>query len=198
MTHGTRTEYRRLLDTDLVALAKQGDATAQSVLYERYEASVRNFVRQYFKGDDTYVDDVCLLTFEKFFKNIGSFDLQKEVKPWLLTISRNTALDQLDSDRKEDDKKEKVKAGGTADPQEMTSDFDLEREFIMQQDYERLMALMEGLDPKYGEAIRLRILDDMDYDAIAKELDLPLNTVKTRIRRARMMLVEMMRSEEQE
>lgn len=193
---GTKTEYRRLLDTDLVELAKQGDGTAQSVLFERYEASVRNFVRQYLKDDPTYVEDVCLLTFEKFFKNIGSFDIRKELKPWLLTISRNTALDQLDSARKEDDKREKAKDASLPETADVTSDFDLEREFIMQQDYERLMALMDGLDAKYGEVIRKRILEDKEYDEIARELDLPLNTVKTRIHRARAMLIEMMQNED--
>ena len=193
---GTKSEYRRLLDTELVALARQGDAAAQSVLYERYEASVRNFVRPYLKGNPGYVEDVCLLTFEKFFKNIASFDLRKELKPWLLTISRNTALDHLDSVRKEEDKREKAKDAATAEAADVTSGFDLEREFILQQDYARLMALMEGLDPKYGVVIRKRILEDKEYEEIARELELPLNTVKTRIRRARAMLIEMMKNEE--
>lgn len=192
---GTKSEYRRLLDSDLVVLARQGDDTAQSVLFERYEASVRNFVRPYLK-DPAYVEDVCLLTFEKFFKNIASFDMRKELKPWLLTISRNTALDQLDSVRKEEDKREKSKDTASPEAVEVTSGFDLEREFILQQDYERLMALMDGLDPKYGQVIRKRILEDKEYDEIAQELELPLNTVRTRIRRARAMLIEMMKNED--
>ena len=192
---GTKSEYRRLLDSDLVVLARQGDAAAQSVLFERYEASVRNFVRPYLK-DSAYVEDVCLLTFEKFFKNIASFDMRKELKPWLLTISRNTALDQLDSVRKEEDKREKSKDTASPEAVEVTSGFDLEREFILQQDSERLMALMDGLDPKYGQVIRKRILEDKEYDEIARELELPLNTVRTRIRRGRAMLIEMMKNED--
>lgn len=193
---GTKSEYRRLLDSELVALAREGDAAAQSVLFERYEASVRNFIRPYLKDNPGYAEDVCLLTFEKFFKNISSFDLRKELKPWLLTISRNTALDHLDSVRKEEDKREKAKDAAASEATDIVSGFDLEREFILQQDYARLMALMDGLDPKYGVVIRKRILEDKEYEEIARELELPLNTVKTRIRRARTMLIEMMKNEE--
>ncbi|MBR5385889.1 MAG: RNA polymerase sigma factor [Bacteroidales bacterium] len=197
---GLISEYRKYLDSDLVSLAKKGDETARSVLFERYEASVRSFVSKYLQNDNTYVEDVCMLTFEKFFRNISSFDISKELKPWLLTISKNTALDQLDSSRKEDDKREKVKEGTTLETSVLgmkASDMDLEREIIMQQDYERLMALMDGLDEKYRTVIKKRIVEDLDYDCIAKELELPLNTVKTRIHRARQMLMEQMRREEE-
>ena len=55
----------------------------------------------------------------------------------------------------------------------------------------RTEQLIEELSPLYREIARMRLLDGMQYKEIADVTGLELNTVRTRIRRARMMLEQM-------
>jgi len=55
---------------------------------------------------------------------------------------------------------------------------------------EILKGAVETLPDKYREAFLLRDIEEMAYDEVAKILDVPLGTVKSRVNRARLMLRE--------
>jgi RNA polymerase sigma-70 factor (ECF subfamily) len=57
---------------------------------------------------------------------------------------------------------------------------------------------VERLPALYREVARRRIIDGMKYNEIAECMDLELNTVKTRIRRAKKIIDELRRQDEQE
>ena len=68
-----------------------------------------------------------------------------------------------------------------------------EDKLISAQEYRSLIEMIESLDEKYREPARLRFIKEYEYNEIAQELNLELNTVKTRLKRAKEILKKMNR-----
>lgn len=186
-------KYNNMTDSGLVALARQKDQQAYKKIYERYEKPVRNCLARFFSvlGDD--IDDIVTESFQKFFTKLDSFDSSRELLPWLSTIATRTALDHLSAMKREDEKKENIKKthGDIAEEPTDTSP-SLEDELIYRQEHERLMQFIGELPLRYRDIISKYMVEELEYEEIARQTELPLNTVRTRIRRGKAKLAEMM------
>ena len=67
-----------------------------------------------------------------------------------------------------------------------------EEEIINGESHDRRMAFIEELSPLYKEVMIKYMIEELEYEEIARELGLELNTVRTRIRRGKQHLAEMM------
>ena len=183
-----------MTEKELVQRAIAGDQMAFRALYQLHEKALRNRVGSYFKWQAD-VDDVVSESFQKAFANLDSFDTSRGFRPWLTTIATRTALDHLARIRREDAKKEGIllKASGeNPEGQDPLTDVNPEEEIINGENHERLMAFIEELSPLYKEVMVKYMIEELEYEEIAKELGLELNTVRTRIRRGKQHLAEMM------
>ncbi|MBQ6762186.1 MAG: RNA polymerase sigma factor [Bacteroidales bacterium] len=186
--------YLELSEKELVQRAVAGDQMAYRAIYQLHEKAIRGRVSGYFKWKAD-VDDVVSESFQKAFANLASFDLSRELRPWLSTIATRTALDHLDRIKREDEKKEGIllKASGeNPEGQGPLTEVDPEEEIINGENHERLMGFIEELSPLYKEVMVKYMIEELEYEEIAKALDLELNTVRTRIRRGKQHLAEMM------
>ena len=186
--------YLDMSEKELVQHAVAGDQMAYRAIYQLHEKAIRSRVSGYFtwKAD---VDDVVSESFQKAFVNLSNFDTERELRPWLSTIATRTALDHLASIKREDQKKEgiKLKAGeDTPSGGDPLTEVTPEEEIINGENHERLMAFIEELSPLYKEVMIKYMIEELEYEEIAKELGLELNTVRTRIRRGKQHLAEMM------
>ncbi len=177
-------------EKEIIQRAIAGDQMAYRMLYQVHEPAVRGRVSGYFtwKAD---VDDVVSESFQKAFSALSAFDISREFRPWLLTIATRTALDHLSSIQREDHKKE---GSVTAELTDTTP----EEEIINDEVHQRLMQYIEELPSLYKDVMIKYMIEELDYEEIAKELDLELNTVRTRIRRGKQHLAKMMLSGEVE
>ncbi len=187
-------DYLHLTEKELVERAIRGDQMAYRALYQIHERAVRSRVSGYFqwKAD---VDDVVSESFQKAFVALKNFDTERELRPWLLTIASRTALDHLSSIHREDEKKESIKqkasSEGNESGMEMTETTP-EEEIINDEVHQRLMQYIQELPSLYKDVMIKYMIDELEYGEIARELDLELNTVRTRIRRGKQHLSEMM------
>ena len=185
-------DYLSLDETQLVARAVKGDEMAYRAIYELHEKAIRSRVSGYFKWKAD-VDDVVSESFQKAFVALGSFDASRSLRPWLNTIATRTALDQLDTIRREDEKKEGMKKrDGGKDASDPITDIDPEEEIIQDENHRRLLSFIEELSPLYKEVMVKYMIEELEYEEIARTLELELNTVRTRIRRGKQQLAEMM------
>lgn len=187
-------DYKRLSDKELVLKAKEGDQLAFRIIYERHSASVRSRIASYFNWSAD-IDDVVSVTFQKFFSKLDSFDTERDLMPWLITIATRTALDHLQSIKREEEKKEGIKhksSESSEDGLEILTEVNPEDEIINGEEHERLMGFIEELPSKYKEVMKKYMIEELEYERIAQELELELNTVRTRIRRGKEKLAEMM------
>ncbi len=186
-------DYLHYSDKELIARAIQGDQMAFRALYQIHERAVRGRVSGYFqwKAD---VDDVVSESFQKAFLALRSFDASREFRPWLLTIATRTALDHLSSNQREDEKKEGIlhKASAEGGNNVPLTDFTPEEEIINDEVHQRLMQYIDELPSLYKDVMIKYMIEELEYEEIARELDLELNTVRTRIRRGKQHLAKMM------
>ena len=186
--------YLDMPEKELVRRAVAGDQMAYRAIYQLHEKAIRGRVSGYFKWKAD-VDDVVSESFQKAFVNLPSFDTERELRPWLSTIATRTALDHLASIKREDQKKEGIKftaSGESSEGQGPITDVDPEEEIINGENHERLMAFIEELSPLYKEVMIKYMIEELEYEEIAKALELELNTVRTRIRRGKQQLAERM------
>ncbi len=186
--------YLDMPEKELVQRAVAGDQMAYRAIYQLHEKAIRGRVSGYFKWKAD-VDDVVSESFQKAFVNLPHFDTERELRPWLSTIATHTALDHLASIKREDQKKEGMKQTAGEDMpggQDPLTEVSPEEEIINDENHERLMAFIEELSPLYKEVMIKYMIEELEYEEIAKELKLELNTVRTRIRRGKQQLAEMM------
>ena len=187
-------DYATMEDRQLIAMARRGDQLAYRVIYEKYVKTVRSRVKGFFRWQAD-VDDVVSESFQKFFGKRDSYDEGRDVLPWLLTIATRTALDRLEANQREDTKKENYKVVGpqfSAEGGEGLTEVNPEDEVISDEVHARLMGFLEELPPRYKEVMEKYMIEEQEYEKIARELGLELNTVRTRIRRGKALLSEMM------
>lgn len=178
----------------MIRLAMIGDGAAFTELWDTHIGALKQYLRGWMKHlDDFYVDDICSRSFEKAFRQISTYNPAiSQFSTWLRTIARNTALDMMEQETKLrgkyvslDDEERKV-ADTLGDGVETPLDT-----IIKEEDKERTLLYIGALPEIYRGIARMRLIDGMQYKDIAEELDLELNTVRTRIRRAKAMIDKM-------
>ena len=178
-----------------VRRAIAGDGTAFTALWDTYIAQLRAYIRGWLKQlDDLHVDDICSRSFEKAFRQIGSYDPAKsQFFTWLKSIAHNTALDLLEQEGRVHPHNQtvylddEVFSGSVSDslPDEEDSPLD---SIIRTENAEATERYIEALPDLYRVIARKRLVDGMQYKEISEELGIELNTVRTRIRRARQII----------
>ena len=187
---------------ELVRAAIEGNGTAFTALWDLHIESLRSYVKNWLKNlDDLYVDDICSRSFEKAFRQIGSYDPSKsQFITWLRTIARNTALDLLEQENRVHNQMVSIddfyKQAMMVDslPDQMASPLE---SIIEGEDREETQGYVDKLPALYREVARKRLIEGLQYKEIAQEMDMELNTVRTRIRRAKA-IIERMRKQEEE
>ena len=181
-------------EKEIIERAIQGDQMAFRAIYQIHERAVRGRVSGYFKWKAD-IDDVVLESFQKAFAALGSFDTSRDLRPWLLTIATRTALDHLGSIQREDEKKEGFLHRATSEGAEggaQLTDYTPEEEIINDEVHQRLMGFIDELPSLYKDVMIKYMIEELEYEEIARELDLELNMVRTRIRRGKQHLAQMM------
>lgn len=182
-----------LTDKELVDLALEQNQAAFIVLYTRYNAGVKNHISKYITlAEDK--EDVALESFQKAFSQIASYNPEYRFSTWLYRIARNTAFDHIS---RKDREKSNLPTTSISETISEVNDIPAamhnpEEDIINQQEYKKWLANIEKLKEDYRVVAKMNLIDHFGYKEIAEGLDLPINTVKTRIRRAKALLLKMM------
>lgn len=189
----TGSKLTDLTDLELVHLALEQNQAAFIVLYTRYNIGVKNHIARYIAQKED-VEDICLESFQKAFSQIDSFKPEYKFSTWLYRIARNTAFDYLSKQQRE-----MAKMPTTSINEELAELKELpatmhnpEEDIIQQQEYDKWLTNIEKLKDDYRIVAKMNLIDNFGYKEIADALDMPLNTVKTKIRRAKAILLKMM------
>ena len=183
---------------ELVQAAIQGNGTAFTALWDMYIDQLRTYIRSMMrKQDDLYIDDICSRSFEKAFRQISAFDPSKsQFITWLRVIAHNTALDLKEREDRLYPKNQVVYLDDTTKPTSVLDTIqdsvDTPLDSIIKEESDSLNAgYVDKLPELYRTIARMRLIDGMQYKEIAQELDMPLNTVRTRISRANKLIMQM-------
>ena len=189
----TGSKLTDLSDLDLVKLALEQNQAAFIVLYTRYNAGVKNHISRYVSQKED-VEDICLESFQKAFSQIDSYNPEYKMSTWLYRIARNTAFDHLNKhDREKNNMPTTSINEDFAELKELPATMhNPEEDIINQQEYDKWLNNIEKLKDDYRMVAKMNLIDNFGYKEIADALEMPINTVKTKIRRAKAQLLKMM------
>jgi RNA polymerase sigma-70 factor (ECF subfamily) len=180
-------------DFNLVCRAKEGEQKAYAELMHRYKESIYFMSLKMVNNKDDAMD-MTVETFGKAFENIEKYKPDFAFSTWLFRIATNNCIDfirkkrlnvvSMDSmvDDEGDDRPLQIRSD-TLDPEEIS---------IKKQQNEKLKDIVDKLPQRYRTLIILRYFDELSYEEIANQLDLPLGTVKAQLFRARDLLSNVM------
>ena len=189
----TGSKLTDLSDVDLVRLALEQNQAAFIVLYTRYSAGVKNHISRYVSQKED-VEDICLESFQKAFSQLETYNPEYKFSTWIYRIARNTAFDYLSKQHREMAKMPVMSIHEEiAELKELPAVMhNPEEDIIQQQEYDKWLTNIEKLKDDYRIVAKMNLIDNFGYKEIADALEIPLNTVKTKIRRAKAMLLKMM------
>lgn len=161
----------------MIARISMGDRAAFSALYDATSAKLFGVCLRVLK-DRTDAEEVLQDVFVRIWHKAGTYRANGySPMTWLITVARNLAIDRLRRRkapaRDVDDMHDLADAGPTPEAEAIRSD-----------DAARLDACLDELEPDRADAVRGAYLDGDSYQDLAERFGVPLNTMRTWLRRS--------------
>ncbi len=170
-----------LVDARLIAAIASGDEEALIRLYRRRRQDVYRYAYTMSRST-TLAEDAMHDAFINIIERANRFDPERgSVRAWLIGCVRYRLLDRL-----------RETAGVVDEAVEITDELDLADLVDRYQSTVALHAAISELPPKYREVLVLCELEELSYAEVAGLLDCPIGTVRSRLARARKLLVAML------
>lgn len=182
-------------DQILIRKYLQGDEKSLEVLILTYLKPIYSFTYRYV-GSARDAEDITQEVFVKVWRHLKRFDQSKSFKTWVFAIAKNTAIDFLRKKKAIPFSDFDTESGGNIIADTVADAAKLPQEIFKQKEItQTLESAMTELSPKYRIVLFLRYNDHFTFREIAESLDEPLHTVKSRHRRALVMLKKLLKPE---
>ncbi len=168
-----------ITEEQLVFALKSKSTVAFEILYDRYSALIYGVINKIVNNTE-FAEDATQDVFVKIYKNIDKFDPAKaKLATWLINVSRNTALDVVKS-------KNYVAQVKNHNVEEVVNMVDRQTQSSTQiaVDTIDIKKNIEILEPELKQLVELFYFKAYTQQDIADELNIPLGTIKTRLRKA--------------
>ena len=178
-------------DFDAIRRVLEGDNSAYEFLQKKYKNLIYSLVKKMIKNDSD-VEDLVQETFIKAYKALDKFKFNYSFSAWIYRIASNNTIDFLRKRRFDTFSIDKP-IGNAEDENYFEiedNSYSPDADLISEQKADIIKAAIDTLPDNYREIIILRHEEELDYKAIAEQLDLPLGTVKAHLFRARKLLYE--------
>ena len=164
-------------EEELIALLRNEDQNAFSYLYDNYAAALNGIIMRMVE-DNQLAEDILQEAFIKIWNNFKQYDNSKgRLFTWMINITRNLTIDTLRSKGYKKQKKisQDENSVTTYQDKNFTSD---------RFDTIGLRKQLQYLKPDQKVIIDLAYFNGYTQEEISKEMEIPLGTVKTRMRSA--------------
>jgi len=170
-----------LTDTELVRLVSLGDIAALEALYSRYARVVYSFAIRIVR-DSQLTEEIVQEVFVRTWRQADRFQHTRgNFASWLLSITHNLAIDEIRKRQRRPQRSELVDVSdalyGLVDEatnvEEAVEASDLRR---------RVSVAMASLPEPQRVAIELAFFEGLSQREISAQLEVPLGTIKTRMR----------------
>ncbi|MFM7730030.1 MAG: RNA polymerase sigma factor [Flavobacteriales bacterium] len=172
------------------------DQKAYAELMQRYREPVYFMLLKMVNNKDD-ADDLTIEAFGKAFKRLHQYEPKFAFSTWLFKIASNNCIDFIRKRRMRTISIDKGYTNDEGDTIEISiKDAIMDPGELMQREerIRKMREIVDKLKPRYRKLVEMRYFDEMAYEEIAEELDLPLGTVKAQLFRARDFLFQMMQN----
>ena len=171
-------------EAELVALLQAHNNQAFTYLYDHYCNALYGIISQIINDRDT-AKDVLQEVFINIWKKIGTYDTSKgRLFTWMLNVARNAAIDKIRSKSFQNDLKNQSLPDDVNNLAKLS--------FVPGTNDSGLKKILGRLKEEYRSLLELSYFQGYTHEEIAKGLNIPLGTVKTRIRSALLQLRTML------
>jgi RNA polymerase sigma factor (sigma-70 family) len=175
---------KKYSEPELVQLLRQRSRDVFSYLYDNYSGALYSIILN-IVNDEELANDVLQEVFVKIWKQVDSYDTAKgRLFTWMLNIARNASIDTIRSKGFQNSRQtrelteESYARAGTSE---------------MRSDEIGLRKIVHNLKEEYKVLVELSYFQGYTQDEISKMLNIPLGTVKTRLRTALIQLREIIK-----
>jgi RNA polymerase sigma-70 factor (ECF subfamily) len=162
-----------------LARAKSGDQAAFADLVREHQAMVSSIARHFFR-DRALAEDLAQEVFLHLYQNLASIESQAHLKFWLRKVTGHRCIDYS--------RRRRIKTVSVDEAPEPVSMFEWPDAMIQN----TLRRMVATLPERARLVVSLRYQEDLDPSEIAEILDMPINTVKSHLRRSLTILREKM------
>jgi RNA polymerase sigma factor (sigma-70 family) len=197
MELNTQLSDKAQYDFKLVESALNGEEKAFARLMSRYKDAIY-FMLLKMVNNKNDAEDLTLEAFGKAFKNLHQYSPSYAFSTWLFKIATNNCIDflrkrrgvyvSIETNQENGDNDQPIRLRST-DPNPEEKLIRIQKAILMRK-------IVHRLKPRYRILVELRYFREFSYEEIAKELNLPLGTVKAQLFRSREMLFKMIESTE--
>jgi RNA polymerase sigma factor (sigma-70 family) len=170
-----------LPEDELVSKLKSRDTIAIQALYDMYSGALLGVISRIIQQTEV-AEDVLQETFIKIWNSAESYDSSKgRLFTWMMNIARNLSIDKLRS-------KDFKNSAKNQDIDNNVDFIDAQKEVTFNTDVLGLKDIVTSLKPELNNVLNMVYFKGYTHTEAAEKLNLPLGTVKTRIRMAIMEL----------
>jgi RNA polymerase sigma-70 factor (ECF subfamily) len=171
-------------DQSEVARLRRGDLNALSSLLAQYQNRLYRYLLQLVR-DRANAEDLFQQTWIRVAERIQQYDPSRSFEAWLFTVARNLGYDHLRRTQPESlDQRMESNPSGTLAQRSLVAPEQGALQRLLERERATLLATaLDELPVMYREVLTLRFEEEMKIHEIAVLLEVPLSTVKTRLRR---------------
>lgn len=170
---------------EILEKAAEGDIAAFEEVYKSTSSFVYNVALKITRNS-AQAEEVTQDVFMKIYHKLNDFDYRCAFKTWLYRITVNTAINQYNKSHREE--KGRVDYDGIVES--LPGSSSTEENAIQSENEQRLNILLDALTPEHKACLILREIEGLSYEEISAALKIPVNTVRSRLKRAREALLE--------
>ncbi|HYQ86131.1 MAG TPA: sigma-70 family RNA polymerase sigma factor [Bacteroidota bacterium] len=166
------------------------DSVALSALYDRYARLIYSLIRSVIKNHEE-AEDLLQEVFVQLWERASTYDAARgSVYTWIVTLARNRAIDQVRSKSFQQQNKIAREVGPDMlySPME-NSPFDL---VVAEERSRKMRDALNQIPPEQSQVIHIAYFGGCSQSEIAAQLNIPLGTVKTRMRQGMKKLQQIM------
>lgn len=177
-------------DEELLRLTRTGDEIAFVTLYRRRQGGIYRFALR-MSGSESVAEDITQEVFLHLMRDNGKFDSARgSFQSYLFGIARNQALKRFERDRPFLSLNSEEGESDSSLAENLVATSDLIGDLARRETIDSVRQAVLNLPPHYREVVVLCDLHEMSYQEAAEILGCAIGTVRSRLHRARTILVE--------
>jgi RNA polymerase sigma-70 factor (ECF subfamily) len=177
------TNWQDLTDSDLIKACVPNNEEAFAILYQRYEKRVFQYLMT-IMNEANLAEETLVEVMLALWKGLNSFQGQSKVSTWIFGIAHHKAVDAL--------RKVTSQQRGRMPLEDIVENTESNENPLNEAQHKRMAALtnqgLMTLSPDHREILHMAFYEELSYSEIAALLDIPVNTVKTRVHYAKQQL----------
>jgi len=175
---------------ELIQGCLRGETGAWKMLVDCYSKKIFNLAYQ-FAGSRQEAEDLTQDIFLKLYHSLAKYNFEHDFTAWFLTLARNYLIDEfrrtrLEKSQRFDGEQPDLPAADSDNP---------ETRYLSEEKSTAVRQALQQLSPDLRLVLVLREMEGLSYEEIARDINVPLGTVKSRVNRARLQLAQIILDE---